>query len=203
MTSIPPPKSLTAAATDSTRDEPSITEVNGTIARFEMAFSPKEDDRFVFGPPRAQLIPALCYLGFACVVMLLVVFAYTSSGQGRLYTWLIEGDRDRPVPSWLLASIIFVSGIAVALRSRMRGVVVTADGIEARYLLALGVPRIAKWTWAQLDRFVIDSDRIMLELWNSTHEVLPPVADTEALGDLIEKIAAAKKKEVSRLRPQL
>jgi hypothetical protein len=81
----------------------------------------------------------------------------------------------------------------------MRGVVVTADGVEARYLLAMGVPKIRKWSWAQIDRFVIDDADVMLELWNGTYERLPKVRDGEKLANLLEGIAAARGRAVTRL----
>lgn len=196
----PPPRALTDGLEASERDEPSITEVNGTVARFEMAFSPPEDSRFAFGPPMRQLLPAAIYLAFACSVMLLMAMAYFGPSNSRLHVWLIEGDRDRPLPSSYLATIVFISGLAVMARARMRGVVVTARGIEARYLLALGVPRVASWGWAQMDRFVMDERRVLVEMWNGTTELLPPVAKHEELCKLVESIARGKGKDVSRLR---
>lgn len=181
-------------------DEPSITEVHGTIARFEMAYSPPADERTVFGPPAAQRWPSLVWFAFTAAVLVSVIIAYTGSSNSRLYVWVVEGDRGRPLPAWILSLFIFASGVATVARARMRGVVVTGEGLEARYLMALGVPRIQKWTWAQMDRFVIDKKRIMVELWNGTHEVLPAVQDTQKLGDLLERIALGRKKDVTRLR---
>jgi hypothetical protein len=198
----PPPRSLQELGDSASRDEPSITEVNGKIARarFEMAFSPPEDVKFVFGPPRSQLLPSLGFLLFGCCVFGLVVAAYASGSNTRLHIWLIEGDRDRMLPSWILATIVFVSSIAVVARARMRGVTVTAEGIETRTLLAMGVPKVTKWAWAQVDRFVIDERRILVELWNGSSEFLPEVAKTQELAALLEKIAIGKKKDVTRLR---
>jgi hypothetical protein len=196
----PPPRSLQELGDSASRDEPSITEVNGTVARFEMAFSPPEDAKFVFGPPRSQLLPSLLFLLFGCSVFGLVILAYAGGSNTRLHVWLIEGDRDRMLPSWILATIVFVSSLAVVARARMRGVTVTAEGLETRTLLAMGVPRVTKWAWAQVDRFVIDDHRILVELWNGTSEFLPEVEKTEALATLLEKIALGKKKDVTRLR---
>jgi hypothetical protein len=198
MKSNPPPRALTDGAEPS-REEPSITEVNGTVARFEMAFSPEQDAKYTFGPPVRQLVPPGIFLAFSCVVMLLLVLAYTGSSNSRLHMWLIEADRDRPVPAWLLGGIVFVSGIGVMMRARMRGVIVTAQGIEARYLLALGVPRIVRWTWTQMDRFVLDDRKVLIEMWNGTSELLPPVAQHSEMCKLIESIARGKKKDVTRL----
>lgn len=184
-------------------ERPSITEVNGTVARLTMAYSPEEGDRFVFGPPLWQRAPALAYLGVALALSLVVFVAHHGSSNTSLYRWVVEGDRDRPLGSVPLTFLIVFSAVATVVRAGMRGVIVTADGVEARYLLALGVPRIRKWTWSQIDRFVLDDEDVMLELWDGTYERLPRVRKSEALTDLIERIAAARQRPVTRLSGQL
>jgi hypothetical protein len=207
LKSNPPPRALSALGDEDAdgRQESSITEVNGTIARFEMALSPKDNDRFAFGPPRSQRWPSILFLVFGSFVMALVVFAVLGSSNSRLHVWLIEGDRDRPLPAWLLGAVVFFSSSGVFLRARMRGVIVTAEGVEARYLLALGIPKVMHWSWAQIDRFVIDAKqgRIMVELWNGGQEMLPPVERMHELADVLERIAMSKKKDVTRLKDLL
>jgi hypothetical protein len=177
----------------------SITEVNGTVARFEMSYSPPAGERLFFGPPRSARLPGFVFLAFALVLVLLEVLAYTGSSNSRLYVWLVEGDRGRPVPSALLAAIILVSALGTVLRTHLRGVVLRSDGLEARYLLALGLPRIRKWAWAQIHRMVIDEKQVMLELWDNTYEKLPPVGDFAKMRAALEGIAAARKIPVTRL----
>ncbi len=177
----------------------SVTDVNGTVARFEMAYSPTASDRFAFGPPLRMRIPSFLYLAFAFVVVGLVLAAHAGSSNTRLYVWVVEGDRGRPIGSMALALIVLASGIGTVIRAHMRGVIVRAEGIEARYLLALGVPRIKRWAWSQVERIILDERAIMFELWNGEYERMPEVAEPRKLGDLLERIAAARHIRVTHL----
>ena len=177
----------------------SVTEVNGTVARFEMAYSPPAGERITFGPPMRQMIPSFVFLTFALAVVGLVITAHLGSSNTSLYIWIIEGDRGRAVPASVLASLVMISAIGTVLRARMRGVVVHADGLEARYLLIMGLPRIKRWAWAQVERIVMDDSDVMLELWDNTYERLPDVAETPKLEQLLERIAASRKIRVTRL----
>lgn len=203
VTETPPKRQLPdVIETSDDGDRPSITEVNGTVARFEMAYSPPEKgDRVVFGPPISQRIPSFVYLGFALLVTLAVLLAYQNA-NGRLYVWIVEGDRGRPVGSVPLAGLILLSAVGTLIRAGLRGVVVTADGVEARYLLALGVPRIKRWSWAQIDRLVVDDDDVLLELWDGTYERLPKVREQRKLAGMLEAIAIARGRQVTRLPPK-
>ncbi len=185
-----PTPPLPDVATDD-GDRPSITEVNGTVARFEMAYSPdKEDERMVFGPPVWSRIPSYVF-GVLCLALVIVVAAtYFGPSNTRLYVWIVEGDRGRPIPSAALAFIVLVSGLATVVRAHMRGVVVTKDGIEARYLLPMGVPRVKRWQWAQVHRMVMDGRGVMLELWDSSYERLPSVGETSRLIGVLNHAAS-------------
>jgi hypothetical protein len=81
----------------------------------------------------------------------------------------------------------------------MRGVLVHPDRIEARYLLPMGVPRVKRWAWAQVERIVLDDEGAMLELWDSTYERLPEVAEPLEMGALLERIAGERRIAVTRL----
>ena len=105
----------------------------------------------------------------------------------------------RIILSFVLAFFIFLSGVGTLVRARMRGVVVHVDGLEARYLLPMGVPRVKRWAWAQIERVLIDDEGAMLELWDSTYERLPDVANPGELGALLERIAASRRIVVTRL----
>ncbi len=182
-------------------DRPSITEVNGTVARFEMAYSTVAPTRRAFGPPTWVMLPSLVYVGFAFAVLATVVMAHTGSSNSALYRWVVEGDRGRPLGSVPLTAIIVVSALATLIRSRMRGVIVTHDGVESRTILAMGIPQIKKLAWPQIDRMVIDdqNDSVILELWNGGYERLPAVKDAAGLARHLEEIAASKKKQVTHL----
>ena len=177
----------------------SVTDVNGTVARFEMAYSPSASDRFAFGPPLRMLVPSCLYLTFAFCVVGLVVAAHLGASNSRLYIWVVEGDRGRPIGSVALALIVLASGIGTVIRAHMRGVIVRAEGVEARYLLALGVPRIKRWAWSQVERIIVDERAVMFELWNGEYERMPEVKEPRKLRELLERIAAARHIRVTRL----
>jgi hypothetical protein len=177
----------------------SVTE-NGTVARFEMAYSPVARRVHAFGPPLRQRLPSLLFCAFgASLVGVVIVAYYFASSNSALYAWVVYGDKGRPLPASLLATVVFVSGLATVIRARMRGVLVHPDSIEARYLLPMGVPMVKRWAWAQVERIVLDDEGVMLELWHSTYERLPEVAEPKELGALLERIAAERKIAVTRL----
>jgi hypothetical protein len=71
--------------------------------------------------------------------------------------------------------------------------------VEARYLLALGVPRIKRWAWSQVERIIVDERAVMFELWNGEYERMPEVKEPRKLRELLERIAAARHIRVTRL----
>lgn len=196
----PPDPALTDLTDEGDGDRPSITDVNGTVARFEMAYSPEaETMRVPFGAPLTARIPAYVFLALAIGVVAIVALAHVSSPGSKLFIWVVEGDAGRPLPSTVLAFVILVSGLATALRSHMRGVVVHKDGIEARYLLPLGVPRIRKWAWPQIHRIVLDDEGVILELWDGQYDRLPDVARGPELAKLLEGMGGRHDVMVTRL----
>ena len=179
-------------------DRPSITEVNGTVAKFEMAYNPEKSDRFAFGVPTWSRIPGYVFLVFAAVLGLTVLAAYNGSSNSSLYIWVVEGDRHRVFGSGPLAFIIVFAAIGNVIKTALQGVIVTGDAIEIRALYA-GFPKVKRWTWAQIDRLVVDKDDVMLELWNGSYERLPKVRDGKKLVDLLASIATARGRGVTRL----
>ena len=179
-------------------DRPSITEVNGTVAKFEMAFDPEKTDRFAFGVPLLTRIPGYAFLVFGIAVALTVLAAYNGSSNSRLYIWVVEGDRHRVFGSGPLAFIILFAALGNVVKTALRGVIVTREAIEARFLIA-GFPKVKRWTWAQVDRLVVDDEDVMLELWDGTYERLPKVRDGKKLADLLVSIATARGRAVTRL----
>lgn len=179
-------------------DRPSITEVNGTVAKFEMAYAPEKSDRFAFGPPLLSRIPGFAFLAFAVVIGLLVFAAYHGSSNSSLYIWVVEGDRNRPFGSGPLAFIILFAAVGNVIKSSLKGVIVTADAVEVRVTQA-GFPKVKRWTWAQIDRLVVDDEDVLLELWNGSYERLPKVRDGKKLADLLASIATARGRLVTRL----
>jgi hypothetical protein len=126
-------------------DRISVTDVNGTVARFEMAYSPADSDRFRFGPPVRQWIPSILFLCTAIAMVATVVIGQGSS-TSPLSHYLAEQDRGRPIGSFGLSIIVLLCALGTVVRAQMRGIVVRGDGVEARYLLPLGVPKIRRWT---------------------------------------------------------
>lgn len=179
-------------------DRPSITEVNGTVAKFEMAYNPDERERFAFGVPLLTRIPGYAFLAFAALIALTVLAAYNGSSNSRLYIWVVEGDRGRAFGSGPLAFIIVFAALGNVIKTALRGVIVTRDAIEARFLIA-GFPKVKRWTWAQIDRLVVDDEDVMLELWDGSYERLPKVRDGKKLADLLAGIATARGRTVTRL----
>jgi hypothetical protein len=174
---------------DDEGDRPSITEVNGTVARFEMAYQPEAPFRQAFGAPLLQHVPAIVWFVFTLVLTGVVVAAHHMSSNSTLYAWIVERDRGG-IPAAALAFVVLASGIATLARSYMRGVIVHAGGLEARYILPLGMPRVRKWAWAQIHRMVLSDDGVMLELWTNEYEKLPPVGKPGDLGALLEHMGA-------------
>jgi len=181
-------------------DRPSITEVNGTVARFDMSFAPDKPLRRTFIAPFKARAPSLVFLAFAFVVAGIVLAAYNGSSSSRLFVWIVEGDRNRPLGAQPLSVLILVSALGTVLRSWMRGVIVTNEGIETREVLLFGVPRLKRWVWPQIDRLVLDDRGVMLELWDGQYERLPSVEDQKGLSDLLEAVAQNREKQVTRLK---
>lgn len=185
---------------DDDGDRVSVTDVNGTIAHFEMTYSPPSGERLKFGPPLFSRIPSALYLSAALVLGALVLYAYTAaSSASRLFVWIVEGDRDRPLSASILAVIVVISALGTVLRTHMRGVLVSDEWIEARYLLVLGIPRARRWAWAQVLRVVLDGSRIALELWDGSFETLPPVARGRDLVNVVLKHAQRRRIDVTLL----
>lgn len=173
-------------------DRPSVTETDGTVARFEMAFDPKPSDRFAFGPPIWQRLPSLLFVGFAAALAGAALLAHYGSSNTALYRYFVIENRTP------LVFVIALAAVATFVRSGMRGVIVTREGIETRDL-AMGFPRVRKFRWAQIDRVILDKDAVLFELWNGTYERLPKVRDGEKLVDLLARIATARGRTITRL----
>ena len=173
-------------------DRESITETHGTVARFEMAYNPNPDDRFVFGPPIWQRLPSLLFLGFACTLAAAAVVAHYGSSNTSLYRFIVTENRTP------LIVVIVLAAIATFIRSGLRGVVVTSDGVEMRSL-TLGIPRVKKYRWAQIDRIVLDESAVLFELWNGSYERLPSVRESAKLADLLERVAIGRGRQTTRL----
>jgi hypothetical protein len=205
---LPEEPSAGRAATDGPADSTddgdrvSVTDVNGSIARFEMTYSPPGDQqsRAKFGPPWRTRLPSALYLALALALGAVVLYAYTAAPSSSIvFAWVVERDRGRPLSASVLATVIVVSALATVLRTHMRGVLVAEDWIEARYLLPLGIPRARRWGWPQVLRVVIDGTRVAFELWDGSFERLPEVANGRELVELIVRHAQRRRIQVTAL----
>ncbi len=187
-------------------DRLSVTDVNGSIARFEMSYSPPSGDavREKFGPPWRTRVPSAIYLAAALVLGAIVLYGYMfAPSSSIIFGWVVVGDRGRPISASVLATVIVISGLGTVLRTHMRGVLVGEEWIEARYLLALGIPRARRWGWPQILRIVVDGPRIAFELWDGSFEKLPEVARGREMVDLIIELAQRRRIQVTVLDPTL
>lgn len=186
---------------DDDGDRISITDVNGTVARFEMTYSPPGHGvRTKFGPPLRSRIPSAIYLAGAAVLGAVMFYAYmVAPSSSALFGWVVEGDRGRPLPANVLTVIVLVSAAATVLRTHMRGVVLSDEWIEARYLLPLGIPRQRRWGWPQVLRIIVDDTRVGFELWDGSFERLPEVDRPRDLLSLVLQHAQRRRIDVTVL----
>jgi hypothetical protein len=171
---------------DDEGDRVSITDVNGTIAHFEMSYpAPSAGSKSKFGPPLRMRIPSAVYLVLAVVFGIVTWYAYNAPPSSKLFVWAVEGDRIRPLSVSVIAVVLLVSATATVVRTHMRGVLVSDDWIEARSLLPLGIPRAKRWGWAQVTRLIVSGPRVALELYDGGYERLPEVAQGRELVQLL------------------
>lgn len=199
---LPPPDAgrPLSDTVDDDGDRISITDVNGTVARFEMTYSaPSAGDKRKFGPPTRSRIPSALYLLAAIAFGVVTLCAYNAPTNSRLFAWAVEGDRIRPLSVSVIAVVVLVSAVATVIRTQMRGVIVAEDWVEARFLLPLGIPRARRWGWPQVTRIVFDGARVGFEFYDGSFERLPEVADGPALARLIMHHAARLRIDVTVL----
>jgi hypothetical protein len=176
--------------------------VNGTVARFEMSYSPPSAGaKAKFGPPFRSRVPSAIYLTAALAFGVMTWIAYNAPPSSKLFVWAVEGDRIRPLSASVIAVVLLVSAAATVLRTHMRGVVISDDWVEARYLLPLGIPRARRWGWAQVTRIVVDGVRVALETYDGGYERLPEVADGHGLVQLLMHHAVRLRVHVTVLQP--
>jgi len=196
----PSPGHLVSDRVDADGDRISITDVNGTVARFDMTYeAPSAGEKVKFGPPRRARLPSALYLLASIVFGVVTLCAYNAPSSSRLFVWAVEGDRIRPLSVSVIAVVLLVSSLATVLRTHMRGVIVTDDWIEARSLLALGIPRAKRWGWPQVTRLVVDGESLGFEMYDGSFERLPVVADGKAMIQLMMHHAARLRIDVTVL----
>ncbi len=105
-------------------DRSSVTDVNGTVARFEMAYNAGSDGPTQFGPPLRQRIPSFLYLAFAGALAAVVFSAPAAPRGSFIFRFVVEGDNGRPISAAGIALILIASAVGTVIRAHMRGVIV-------------------------------------------------------------------------------
>ena len=175
---------------------------------FDMTYKPK---RAMFGPPLLSRLPSIIYFAAACVIGLSVLIAPHLPRATWLYQFLVERDYTRTVSANAFAILIFTSALAAIARQQMSGVLVFEGGIETREVVSLGLPRIKRYAWPQIDRVRIPPatrtihkqaadttksagkiTKISLDLWDGSRAQLPDVQRLADLSVTIERVALAR-----------
>lgn len=161
-----------------------------------MTYRPER--RIAFGPPMRQRLPSLAYLAFAGIVTGLIVYGQHAPSSSTLFHYVVEGDSGRLIPASVCAIILVSSALAAVLREQMRGVILHPEGIDVRELLSLGVPRVRRFHWSQIDKVFVPGEgdqtqkTIRLDLWDGSRTWLPSVARAGELGIMLERVALAR-----------
>jgi hypothetical protein len=155
-----------------------------------MTYRPSETS---FGPPLTRRIPSLLYAALAASAVVVVLIAEASPAHSWLYLNVVERGVRGLMSARLFAGCLVVGAAASLLRANMRGVRIRGDGVEYRDIVSLGIPRLKRFKWAQIDRVILDSPRyIALDLWDGTRAFLPEVSDRPTLSATLEKVAHAR-----------
>jgi hypothetical protein len=157
---------------------------------FDMTYRPAET---AFGPPFVVHLPSIVYLVIALGAVVVVLVAENSAPGSYLYREVVLRGAHGFIGARTFAGLLVAGAVASLLKTSMRGVRIRGDGLEFRDVFALGLPRLRRYKWAQIDRIVLDTPRsITVELWDGTHAELPEVGDRGRLAVALEKVAHAR-----------
>jgi len=159
---------------------------------FDMTYRPLETQ--TFGPPLKSRLPSFIYLALAMALVVLVVVGSNAASGSLLFRYVVELDSQRVLGARPLAAIVLASAVAAVLRTRMRGVIVHPEGLEARDTLSVGWPRVRRFAWPQIDKIVLDAGQklIAVDLWDGRREWLPAVQERDQLAAALEQVAVAR-----------
>ena len=139
-----------------------------------MTYRPRES---VYSVPWVERVPSLVYLAAALAVVALVLIGENSPPGSWLHDYVVVRDRSRLLGSRAFATLLSVGAISSFLRGSMRGVRIFGDGVEAREITQLFVPRVRRYRWPQMALIVLDQPHVAVELWDGQRAVLPAVSD--------------------------
>jgi hypothetical protein len=155
-----------------------------------MTYRPAET---AFGAPLRSKLPSFAYLFVALASLMTVLVAERSPAGSFLYVQIVERSARGFVPARIVAFMLLLGAISSLIRASMRGVRIRGDGLEYRDVVALGLPKLRRYRWAQIDRIVLDlPECVALDVWDGTRAFLPEVADRAGLSAALEKVAAAR-----------
>jgi hypothetical protein len=121
-----------------------------------MTYRPTETS---FGPPFLLRVPSLIYAALAASAVVVVMVAEASPSSSWLYVNVVERGVRGFMSARTFAGCLVVGAVASVLRTSMRGVRVRPDGVEYRDVVSLGIPRLKRFRWAQIDRVILDAPR--------------------------------------------
>ncbi|HEX6275986.1 MAG TPA: hypothetical protein VFZ53_23260 [Polyangiaceae bacterium] len=157
---------------------------------FDMTYRPAET---VFGPPFVVFLPSIVYAALALGAVVVVLVAEQAAPGSFLYREVVLRGAHGFIGARTFAALLVAGAVASIIRAGMRGVRIRGDGIEFRDVVALGVPRLRRFKWAQIDRIVLDGPRcIALELWDGNRADLPEVGDRPRLAAALEMVGHAR-----------
>jgi hypothetical protein len=156
---------------------------------FDMTYRPAETS---FGPPLVAHLPSLVYLGLAITAIVLVFLGERAPAGSFLYNQVVERSLSGFIGARAVAGILLLGACASLLKTSMRGVRIKGDGLDFRDVVSLGIPRLRRFKWAQIDRIVLDQRSIVLELWDGTQAYLPEVNERDKLATALEMVGHAR-----------
>lgn len=155
-----------------------------------MTYRPVET---TFGPPLKAKLPSFVYAVAAVAAITLIIAAERSPTDSWLFVNVIERGERGLIGARTLAVLLALGALSSVVRASMRGVRVRGDGVEYRDIISLGLPRLRRYRWAQIDRVILDLPQsVALDLWDGTRAFLPIVADRSGLAATLEKVATAR-----------
>ena len=124
----------------------------------------------------------MLYAAVAVLAVVVVLLAEQSSSSSWLYVNVVERGVRGIMSARVFAGCLVIGACVFLLCTSMRGVRIRGDGVEYRDIVSLGVPRLKRFKWAQIDRVILDSpSAIALDLWDGTRAFLPAVSDRPTL----------------------
>jgi hypothetical protein len=157
---------------------------------FDMTYRPAETS---FGPPLVAHLPSLVYLAVAIAAGVLVFLGERAPAGSFLYNQVVERSLTGFIGARTVVGILLVGACSSLLKTSMRGVRIKGDGLDFRDVVSLGLPRLRRYKWAQIDRILLDGPRtIVLELWDGTQAYLPEVNDRDKLASALEMVGHAR-----------